>query len=94
MSDYKLEREYQKVFEAENAGISPAIYYIADNCTNGIMGDKSASGKTIPNSATRKEFKEIKKNVTGLSEAQKIKLLKIMGYSDDQIKMFKYNLPY
>ena len=93
VSDYKLEREYQKVFEAENAGISPAIYYIADNCTNGIIGDKSASGKTIPNSATRKEFKEIKKNVTGLSEAQKIKLLKIMGYSDNQIKMFKYNLP-
>lgn len=93
VSDYVLDKQYVKVDEAIKAGISPDKYFVAYYCSKGKESDKTASGKTIPNSATRKEFKEIKKNVTGLSEAQKIKLLKIMGYSDNQIKMFKYDLP-
>lgn len=93
VSDYTLSKEFEKVEEAKKAGISPDKYYLVYNCKSGIEGDKDANGKTIPNSATRKQFAEIKKNVTGVSEKQMLQLLEIMGYSENQIKLYKYNLP-
>ncbi len=93
VSNYVMDSQYQKVEKAKRQGISPEQYFVAYYCSKDIAGDKNSKGTTIKYTTARNQMRAIKKNVKGLSEKRLYKLLEIMGYSENEIKFYKYNLP-